>query len=780
MTASAFAQQTPGPGQTAQTVVNGKLVSVVPGKAAALGMGDEPGPVNASGMASNYSSAEASVGGYIAGEYKNTTAWESSGLNDSLQQMIATGNFSGAFQAASDAGQLEAMLNPENLEALMGGKAWTEEQFQQYYAAFAPYQNKLTNLSQAGQGVADSAWNPYNAGEAAKNWQSEQGGGFSLNPYDVPNPTMFGHSTDPSDLQMTALVAGTGLALAAPVLAPEVGAALGAGAVAGGAVTGAAAGGLTAAGSGEPVLKGAVLGGVGGALAGGAAGDISAQTGIPQSVVSTGIRTGIGAATGGTTGAEAGLISGGVSAGLQEAGVPQGLSGPTGSFLGSAASSALSSPTGGNVVASTNPTLGIDPATSGVVGATSALGMTGTMGMPQMTGTGGSTSPTGVASPATSPSTDLGLESELGTLFGSPTAGSAMSGLGTYGALAGLGIYGANQANASTASTVAPAYAMGQPLVNAGNQLLGEGMAGQLTPLQQQQLTTSQQQGQTLINAATPVGQIAQQYMKQFQSGNLLPADQAALDQSVTASKAQLAQALGPNVDSTTMATYSAQIDQQALITKQTMLNSYLATGNQEFDQWATTTEAGQATIAAGQAAAVANIDQTFNEAFQASATGQSPIMQAIQDTLQSNAQIANALQQYMGNLTKGYALQKAASTVAGGGAAGVAGGAASQVAGDTGQGYNLSDIGSTPVNVNAGATAGGALTPAQQVEQGQESALFNSMPDSGGATSYGINDSSAPATSSLQSVYSGPSFSSQASSGMASYSNFAGGSYYA
>jgi hypothetical protein len=697
----------------------------------------------------------------IAAQYGQVSQWDQSGLNAQLQQMIATGNYAGAFKAAAESGQIEAMLDPLNLSGLVPGGQMTEAQFQQYYAAFAPYQQQLKGSSQDPEGVSDSIWSGYNSGEAAKSWASAQDPTMGDPFKDIPNAAMFGSSTQQTNLGATAEIVGLAATLAVPALAPELAAAEGTGAAVAGAEIGAAGGALTGygeTGTASGALKGGLLGAVGGGLAEGGAADITAATGIPQGVVSTGIRTGIGAVAGGTTGAEMGLISGGLSAGLQEAGASQSVSGPAGAFLGSAASSALSSPSGGNVVAQANPTFGIDPASASVIGASS------TMPALAQVGTGGSTSPPGVASPATSSATDTstGLDAEMATLFGAPTAGSATSGLGTYGALAGLGIYAADQAQSSNAATVAPAYAMGQPFVNAGQSLLNQGMAGQLTPLQQQALTTGEQQGQTLINAATPVGQIAQQWMTQFQSGNLLPADQAALNQSVEAATAQAQQALGPNVDSTTMATYTAQIQEQALITKQQILNGYLATGNQEFDQWAQTTEAGQATITAAQNQAVQNIDQTFSEAFAASATGQSPIMQAIQDTIQSNTQIANALQSYMGNLTKAFALQKAASTVSGGSGAGGAAGAAGAA------GAGTATVGEVPTDEYTPTPAPGSQA-AGQVSLDEYT---------GGATSYGINDPSAPAASPLQSIYSGPSFSSQASSGIPSYtSGFSG--YY-
>jgi len=211
--------------------------------------------------------------------------------------------------------------------------------------------------------------------------------------------------------------------------------------------------------------------------------------------------------------------------------------------------------------------------------------------------------------------------------------------------------------------------------------------------------------------------------MQKYASGQLNAADQASLDQQTAAAKAQLAQALGPNVDSTTMATYMQQIDNQALITKQQMLNSYLATGNQEFDQWASTTEAGQATIMAGQQYAVTQIAQTFQQALEASSLGGSDIMQGIQLAVQSNTQIANALQSYMGNLAKAYAMSTA-STNPSGTAVGSAGSGVSSL---LNQGKSLLNSGSS--------SAGGGLT-------GDPSA-YSGLTDTSGTPYFLSNDPS-------------------------------------
>jgi hypothetical protein len=291
-------------------------------------------------------------------------------------------------------------------------------------------------------------------------------------------------------------------------------------------------------------------------------------------------------------------------------------------------------PTGLPQYSLNNPT-GLGIATVGT-GLLTGAGQ-GAVGQPPQTGTGGATSPTGVASPATSDSS--GLDAGLGLLLGT-----------------GLGMYETNQAGKANTAAVGAVTGPAGQLQNTGQTLLSQATSGQLTPAQSTVVGTLESQGQQIIKAATPMGEIAQQLMQQYQSGQLKPADQAQLDQQTTAAKAQLAQMLGSNVDSTTMAMYSSQIDQQALITKQNILNSYLATGNAEFDQWLQTTEAGNQAVVAGQEFAVSQIDNTFEKALGAMSIGGTQMLAGISLGMQQNQQLATAFQNYMANLTKGYA----------------------------------------------------------------------------------------------------------------------------
>lgn len=261
-----------------------------------------------------------------------------------------------------------------------------------------------------------------------------------------------------------------------------------------------------------------------------------------------------------------------------------------------------------------------------------------------------------------------------------PTGGSAggaysgaLSPLAMTGIAEGIGLLGAGYAQHQSNQTIAPLSGAAGPYIGAGQTLLNRGMNNQLTPQQSNVVNTSQQQGKVLINAASPVGQIAQGLFQQYQSGNLKPGDQAQLDQQVASAKAQIAQSLGPNVDSTTLQTYYDQIDQQALITKGKMLDQYMATGNAAFDTWSTTTQAGQKAILAGQEFAVTSIDNTFQQAFQSGQIGGTLISDAVHATLSSNQQLAKSFGDMTSNLAKAYALAQYANAASGGGGGGSA-----------------------------------------------------------------------------------------------------------
>jgi len=64
------------------------------------------------------------------------------GVNSQLANYINAGDFASAFKLASSTGKLDAMIDPTNLYALLPN-GMTQQQFQDYYTAFAPYEKQL-------------------------------------------------------------------------------------------------------------------------------------------------------------------------------------------------------------------------------------------------------------------------------------------------------------------------------------------------------------------------------------------------------------------------------------------------------------------------------------------------------------------------------------------------------------------------------------------------------------------------------------------------------------
>jgi hypothetical protein len=207
-----------------------------------------------------------------------------------------------------------------------------------------------------------------------------------------------------------------------------------------------------------------------------------------------------------------------------------------------------------NLPAYQGPAIGANAATSAALGAAPTLGTNpaptgpgyapGPI-MPRMKGPGALSSPSGASMPTTSPrqyqtNDPLGIGAtgpmptdSSGNPVSSDTSGGAgpfgMSPLATTGLLTGIGLLGAGYAQNQSNQTIKPITAVGAPYVGAGQTELGMAMNNQLTPQQSQVVNTAQSQGQSLIQAATPVGQIAQGLYQQFQSGTSSPGTKRSL-----------------------------------------------------------------------------------------------------------------------------------------------------------------------------------------------------------------------------------------------------------
>lgn len=270
-----------------------------------------------------------------------------------------------------------------------------------------------------------------------------------------------------------------------------------------------------------------------------------------------------------------------------------------------------------------------------------------------------------------------------------------LQGIGPYAAIAGVGLSQADQAKKDLAAQTGQVAALGQPYVSAGQDLLKQFQSGTLTPAQQKVVDTATSQGNTLLASDPQLQQIYTQAFGDYASGTLRPADQLALDQKVAAQKQQVASALAQQgiTDSSILAGQNQQIDNQATILKQQLLDAQFQTGNQAFDTWSKTTQAGQQLILQGQQYAVSSLNNTLQQALGTAATGIDPIMQSIQMQIAGDAQISASVSDLLGNLAKGYAVSqynsgqaaRAGTSTAGTGAGGAAAGAAKAATGGGG-----------------------------------------------------------------------------------------------
>jgi hypothetical protein len=639
----------------------------------------------------------------VATQTARVQQWNQSGLNTQLSTLLSSGNYAGAFAAAAQSGQLQAMMNPLNLKQIVPGGSMTKAQFQQYYQAFAPYQSKLTGTSEDPEGFADTVWNSYSPAEAIENWQSSQqtssqgvlGGDLP----GLPDPAMFGHSDQPSDLQMTALVVGMGLSAVVPELAAEEAGALGVAPAAAGAVTGAGTGALTGygtTGTAEGALKGAVTGAIGGGLASGGSQAVSAETGIPSQVVTAGGKALAGAVTGGQTGAESSLVGSAVGGTLEETGLSNTASQQAAQAAQYKAFQELNESTS---------TFGTSqPPSTNIPAALTMPGATATPGAPMANPTNPSAAPSGgvnlpglqglapgAISPGTPPSsggaddtgntttsTDPSFLSSIGGFLDSPLGNVA-----EFSTLAGLGMSQASAQKSENDRLAGTISSQGTPYTAAGAAELsqlegGPQMGGPIGA------SIAQQTG-----AATNLGTLAQQYS----TGQLTSAQQSQVSdyvaQQQASAKAELAAAGITDPNSQQYQSRMQQIQDNA-----TQLTQSLVSGN--------------TTLAEG---ALNSVQQTYsgllNQALTSSEFGLGAQESAVTLQIQSDTALANQLQTLFSGIAQGFgnALSGGNKTsgTTGSGVAGAAGQAA-QAAGGGGGGVSSSPSG-------GGAGTGGSAT---------------------------------------------------------------------
>lgn len=260
------------------------------------------------------------------------------------------------------------------------------------------------------------------------------------------------------------------------------------------------------------------------------------------------------------------------------------------------------------------------------------------------------------------------------SIFSSLTSG--LGGIAPYLAAGGLGLYEGSQASKQNQAKENQLTALGTPLTNQGTALTGAYNTGTLTPAEQNVVTTAQQQGQTLIDAASPLYSIASSAFSQYQAGQLQPWQQTQLDQSTAAQKASIQSqfaSMGLS-GSTQEAAQLAQVDSNAEITKGTMMANNLQVGDQQFSQWLTTTTQGQQIQMAGKQFAVQALDTDLTTGLQFSQAGMEPVQQAVTLGIQQDTQLSGNIQQLMTGLMTAYARSTYNSGASGNGTAGGSG----------------------------------------------------------------------------------------------------------
>ena len=554
-------------------------------------------------------------------------------------QDLNTNNFAGAWQTALATSPLygtnygaqtsdpllSALESSKGLQELDPTKAWTPAETDAYYAALNanPVFHGQT-VTGAGGGKESLGQDPYGLWGSAAGISS--GGDASANISQegvTPDVGRFAGARPSSTFldKYGGDIAALALAVAAPeaigALAPALGGGV-AGAAGAGAIYGAGAGAVRGAISGgnigKDALIGATVGGVGGAVS-------SELTSLGTPAPVTNLATGLGKAE-----------------------------------VGGSVSSALTSPSGQGTSGAGGTVLspGVAPATGGSVSAT----IDPNTGLPT-TGSGSSSSPGFISG------LESGLQSSLGGVgTGLAGLGSTIGSMAPYLAVGGIGIAQADAGKAADAKYANQLSTLAQPSLTQSNTLLGDYNAGKINPVDQAASTTEINQGKAIL--ANPqlsqLSQIAQTAFADYNSGNLKPADQLQLDQSTQAAKQGVASQLAAAgiTDSSVLSGQYQQIDNNAQIQKQTILNSYFATGNTAYDTWLTTTQAGNQAIVAGQAIASSSLQTELANSMAEANIGIGEMNTAITTQMQTDAAYSAQVSQLLGTLATAYAKQVA------------------------------------------------------------------------------------------------------------------------
>jgi len=459
-------------------------------------------------------------------------------------------------------------------------------------------------------------------------------------------------------------------AMGGAVLGPMLGAAAGAtsGGIASGAITGATTSALGSGLTGSPLTaKSLATGAIQGAIGAGATGKVSPMiqqaTGLGPTAANAITQAGVGALGAGLSGknvlagAAGGAAGSLVSSNLNQYGASPLIAGMGGSLAANLTRNAIggnnSSSSGGGSTLSP----GVSPPTGGNVPTNPLTSISG----PQQAQVG-SGDGTGGSSGGFWGSLGAGLAGSLG-LDPNNLLGSLGSNLGQavpYAAVAGLGINQASKGRQQDQQYIDQIKALGQPFTQAGTTLLNNAMGGKLSQTDQNALNTATSQGNTLLSSASGLSSIAQQAFQNYQAGKLPQADEQALASQIAAQKQAVRQQLASAgiTDSTILAGQDQQIDNQASILRQQLLDQRFATGNQAYDRWLTATQAGQQTIRQGQQFASQQLQNMMQNAFASGSLGMGAMENAIQTAMQTDERYATQVSDLLGTLVSAYAYQ--------------------------------------------------------------------------------------------------------------------------
>lgn len=509
-------------------------------------------------------------------------------------------------------------------------------------------------------------------------------------------------------------------AMGAPLAAAA--GATGAGAtIAGGAISGGVGAGL----QGQNIGKGAVLGAVSGAIgnyAKPAAGAVDAATGIGSTASSAVVKGAIGAGMAGLSGGNviAGAASGVggslATSGASELGASPGVSsaigkvagGVVGSELTSKPGSTLTSPTGhsATTTSSSEETMGSNAPPSQFEASNTGGKATGSMGlspgvapivlgagMAAASSTGGDPNlAVGNSPEASAPGSSSSFIGDVGTgvlnSLGGGNLGQTIGGMAPYLAVGAIGMEQAKAGEAQDAKYSAQQQALAQPAIKQSNDMLAQYNAGKLNSTDQKVVDTGVSQGASIIKSASGLSDIAKTAFSNYNSGKLNAADQITLDNQTAAAKQQVAQQLASAgiTDSTILAAQNQSIDNQAIQTKQSMLNNYFNTGSAAYNQWLQATTQGQQTIQDAQKFASTSLQNELANSMAEANIGIGEVNTAIQTQMTTDANYAAQVSQLLGTLATAYAKQVAgrATSAGGGGASGnpIAGAAGSAAKG--------------------------------------------------------------------------------------------------